>query len=152
MHVDNIKAKGSLHVVLRDEFGNVKEEHELDNLVVTVGRAYIQERMRLATPGVMSHMAVGTGATAPVVGNTALGTEAARVAFDSAATAVTTTTTNDSVQYVATFPAGTGTGALTEAGLFNAASSGTMLSRVTYAVINKGASDSLTITWKIVIA
>jgi hypothetical protein len=62
---------------------------------------------------------------------------------------VTTTVANDAIQFQATFPAGTGTGALTEAAILNAASAGTMLNRVVFSVINKGALDSLTITWKI---
>jgi hypothetical protein len=67
-------------------------------------------------------------------------------------TQVTTTVTGDAIQYVATFPAGSGTAALTEAGIFNAASVGTMMARTVFAVINKGALDTLTITWKITIA
>lgn len=48
--------------------------------------------------------------------------------------------------HVATFAAGTGTGALTEAGIFNASSAGTMLNRVVFATVNKGASDTLIVT------
>jgi len=143
---DKIVPKGTLVIELRDEFGNVKEQHE-HNLVVNVGLAFIAGRL-MGTPAVMSHMAVGTGTTAAAVAQTALVTEAARVALGST-TNVTTTVTNDAVQYVATFAAGTGTGALTEAGLFNAASAGTMLSRTVFSVVNKGALDTLTITWKI---
>ena len=65
---------------------------------------------------------------------------------------MTTNVTADSLQYVATFGAGVATGTLTEAGIFNAASSGTMFSRTVFAAINKTASDSVTITWKIVVA
>ena len=53
--------------------------------------------------------------------------------------------------YIATFPPGTGTGALVEAGLFNAAAAGTLLCRTIYSVINKAAGDSLTVTWTITI-
>ena len=74
-----------------------------------------------------------------------------RVALDST-TIVTTSVTNDSIQYVATFPAGTATAGLQEAGIFNASSAGTMLCRTVFAVINKGALDTLTITWKITVA
>ena len=64
-------------------------------------------------------------------------------------TSVTTTYTNDTTQYVATFAAGNATGAIREAGIFNALTSGTMLCRTYFDVINKGANDSLKITWKI---
>jgi hypothetical protein len=53
---------------------------------------------------------------------------------------------------VATFPAGTGTGAITEAGILNAASAGILLCRTTFSVINKGAADTLGITWTVTVA
>ena len=53
--------------------------------------------------------------------------------------------------YVATFPAGTGTGAITEAGILNASSSGTLLCRTVFSVINKGAADTLGITWTVTV-
>jgi len=98
----------------------------------------------------MSHMAVGSGSTAAAAGDTSL-TELGRVSLTST-TIVTTSVTNDAVQYVATFAAGTGTGAITEAGIFNAGSAGTMLCRTVFAVINKGSLDTLTITWKVTVA
>lgn len=147
---DNVKANGTLVVELRDENGNIKQQFE-KNLVVNTGLAYIASRMKDATANVMSHMAVGSGTTAAAAADTALGTELGRVALTST-TIVTTNAANDSVQYVATFNPGTGTGAVTEAGIMNAASAGTMLSRTVFPVINKGALDTLTITWKVTVA
>lgn len=147
---DNIKTKGTLTLVLTDENGNVKQQDE-HNLVVSTGLAYIASRMKDATATAMSHMAVGAGAAAAAAANAALGSELGRVALTST-TIVTTSVTNDAVQYVATFPAGTGTGAITEAGIFNAPSAGQMLCRTVFAVINKGALDTLTITWKVTVA
>jgi hypothetical protein len=147
---DSIKAKGTLQLVLTDADGNIKQQDE-HNLVVSTGLAYIASRMRDATAAAMSHMAVGSGSTAAAAANSALGTQLARVALDST-TVVTTSVTGDSVQYVATFAAGTGTGAVTEAGIFNAATAGTMLCRTVFPVINKGALDSLVITWKVTVA
>lgn len=147
---DNIKTKGTLSLVLTDEFGNVKQQDE-HNLVVSPGLAYIASRMKDATATVMSHMAVGAGSTAAAAGNSALGNELGRVTLTST-TIVTTSVANDAVQYVATFAAGTGTGAITEAGIFNDAVTGTMLCRTVFAVINKGALDTLTITWKVTVA
>jgi len=146
---DNIKTKGTLSLVLTDEFGNVKQQDE-HNLVVSTGLAYIASRMKDATATAMSHMAVGSGQAAAAAGDTSL-TELGRVALTST-TIVTTSVTNDAVQYVATFAAGTGTGAITEAGIFNASSAGTMLCRTVFAVINKGSLDTLTITWKVTVA
>lgn len=150
MVTELIKAKGLVAFTLTDENGNIKQQEE-HNLVVGAGLAYIASRVKDGTATVMSHMAVGTGTTSAATGQTALVTETARVALDST-TIVTTTVSNDTVQYVATFAAGVGTGALTEAGVFNANTAGTMLARTVYSVINKAALDTLTITWKITFA
>ncbi len=151
MIVETIKAKGRLSILLIDANGNIKDERNVDNLVVDVGLAYIASRMKDASATAMSHMAVGTNSTAAADANTALGAESARVALTSS-TITTTTVSNDTVEYLATFGTGVGTAALTEAGIFNASSSGTMLCRTVFAVINKGANDTLTITWKVTVA
>ena len=59
---------------------------------------------------------------------------------------------SNTVIYSAGFGLGVGTGAITEAGIFNAASSGTMLCRTVFSVINKGILDSMVITWTITIS
>ena len=150
MLVENFCAKGLVTFVLTDENGNIKEQQD-HNLVVNSGLAHIISRLQGTTQAVCSHMALGTGTTAAAATQTALVAESARVALTST-TIVTTTVANDSIQYVATFNPGTATAAITEAGLFNAASAGTMIARTVFPVINKGALDTLTITWKITVA
>ena len=142
---DNSKATGKLTVEIKNDKGVVIETREVKNLVVDDGLEYIADRMKNNST-VMSHMAIGTGSTAAAASDTALGTEAARVALTS------TTVTANAVAYVASFGAGTGTGAITEAGILNAASSGTLLCRTVFSVVNKGASDSMTITWTVTIS
>lgn len=145
--IENLKgAKGVLNIVLRDETGAVKEDVTVENLVVDTGLAYIASRMKDTTQTAMSHMAVGAGTTNPAAGDTALESELGRVALTS------TTVTDNAVEYVATFGAGTGTGAVTEAGILNNSTGGTLLCRTEFAVINKGASDSMTITWTVTIS
>ena len=143
---DNSKATGKLTVEIKNDKGVVIETREVKNLVVDDGLEYIASRMKDTSATAMSHMAIGTGSTAAAAGNTALGTEAARQALTS------TTVTANAVAYVASFGAGTGTGAITEAGILNAASSGTLLCRTVFSVVNKGASDSMTITWTVTIS
>lgn len=138
---DGLKMKGRLTIALNDEV-----VQEVDNLVVTTGKNYVASRMKDATATAMSHMAIGTGSTAAAAGDTALGSESARTALTS------TTVTNNEVAYVDTFGAGVGTGAITEAGLFNASSAGTMLCRTVFSVVNKGADDSMTITWTVTVS
>ena len=143
---DQIKASGALRVVLTGPDGVVKEEHEFKNLVVTVGKNFVASRMVGTTAAVMSHMAIGSSATAAAAGDTALGDELGRVALGSS------TATTNVVTYTATFPAGTGTGAVVEAGILNAASAGTLLCRTTFAVVNKSANDAMSVTWTVTIS
>jgi len=144
--VEDIKVTGKLQVRLFDENGNLKDERDFNNLVVTVGKDFIASRMVGTASSIMSHMAIGEGSTSPVVGNTTLGNELGRVSIASG------TASGSVVTYVATFGAGTGTGPITEAGVFNAGSAGTMLCRTTFAVVNKGAADSMTVTWTVTIS
>lgn len=146
-------AKGSLSVVLLDEHGKIKDERFIPNLVVTVGLAHIIDRLKQATATVMSHMALGSGVTAAAAANTALQTELGAVALDSTSIS-TTNVANDSLTYIATFGVGVATGAVTEAGIRNSAGvgTGTLLCRTTFAVVNKGANDTIVITWKVTLA
>jgi hypothetical protein len=138
---DNLKLKGRLKVAINGE--TVKE---IDNVVVSDGKGYVASRMKDATATAMSHMAIGTGSTAASSSDSALETEAGRVSLTS------TTVSSNEVEYVATFGAGTGTGAITEAGILNASSSGTLLCRTVFSVVNKGSSDSMTITWTVTVS
>ncbi len=142
---DSIKATGALGIVLYDANYRVKQEIFIPNLVVTVGKNLIASRLVGTSSNVMSHMAVGTSNTNLVAANTTLASELARTALTSG------TASGNVVTYSATFNTGVGTGALVEAGIFNASSAGTMLCRTTFAVINKEASDILTINWNVTI-
>ena len=139
---------GELGIVLRAEVGSIKESIHVPNLVVTVGKNFIASRMIGTSPSVMSHMAVGTATAIPATSDTTLGTEVGRAAFSVAASVA-----GNVVTYTANFAAGVGTGALTEAGIFNAsgAGAGVMLCRTTFPVVNKGASDTLTISWNVTV-
>ena len=133
-----LKLTGHVTVSLNDEV-----VRDIPNLVVTGGKGYVASRMKDTTAGAMSHMAVGTDNTSAAAGNTALGAESARVALTS------TAVSGAVITYTATFPAGTGTAALREAGTLNASSGGTMLCRTVFSTVNKGSSDSMTVVWQI---
>jgi len=145
--IENLKVTGALRVVLTGPDGQIKDDRELKNLVVNTGLNFIASRMKEATATVMSHMTLGTGTTAAAAGDTTLETEisGARVALTS------TTVTANQVTYIASFAAGVGTGAVTESGIFNASSSGTMLCRTVFPVVNKQAGDSMTVTWTVTV-
>ena len=144
---DTVKMKGELRLTLTNPTGNITQEVVVPNLVVTTGKNYIADRMKNNST-VMSHMEVGTGTTSAAVGNTALVS-----AIGSSRTALASTTvTSNAVAYVCNFGAGVGTGAVTESGIFNASSGGTMLCRTVFSAINKGANDTLGITWTITVS
>jgi hypothetical protein len=140
MFQDGMKMSGKLTISLNDEV-----VREIDNLVVTAGKGFVASRMTGTSANVMSHMAVGSGSTAAAAGDTALGSELGR-------TTTSASVSGAVVTYSSTFAAGTGTGAVTEAGIFNASSSGTMLCRTVFSVVNKGASDSMTVSWTVTVS
>ena len=140
MIYDDLKLTGALTIALNDVI-----VQETENLVVTAGKNWVADRMNNANT-VMTHMAVGTGTNAAAAGDTTLQTENDRNALTS------TTVTANAVAYVATWAAGDATAALTEAGILDAASGGDLLARTVFSVVNKGAADSMTITWTITVS
>lgn len=147
--VENMSVKGKLIISIND-----KVVREIDNLVVTAGKNWIVSRMQGVVDGVMTHMAIGEGTTAAAVGDTALQTEVARVAVDTSGGVASTNTLTFTCTFAADVPDITdpATSPITEAGLFNAASVGTMAARTVFPVINKGEADSMTINWVITIS
>jgi hypothetical protein len=143
---DNVKVRANVHVELRDEHGRIKDVREIHNLVVTTGKNHIADQLSSSPgEGAMSHMGIGTGSTAAAAGDTALETQLDRNALTSRTDAAAVVT------YVGNWAAGDGTGAITEAGIFNASSSGVMLARVVFGVVTKAAADTLQITWTLTI-
>jgi hypothetical protein len=141
---EDLKLRGDVAIVLKDKDGNVKDSRQIQNLVVSAGLEFICSRMAGTSAGVMSHMALGSDTTAAAAGQTdLLSILGSREALDSS------TASNNTITYVSSFEAGEGTGAVTEAGVFNAASSGTMLCRTVFAVVNKAADDTMSVTWTI---
>jgi hypothetical protein len=138
---DGLKMTGAVAIALNGEV-----VQEIPNLVVTAGKNFVASRMKDTTKAAMTHMAIGTNNTTAAVGQTALSAEVTRGALTS------TTVSNNTIAYVETFAAGTGTGAIVEAGVFNASSSGDMLCRTVFAVVNKGSADAMTITWTITVS
>jgi hypothetical protein len=147
---ENLKLSGQLNIVLKDKAGNIKDQREVKNLVVNAGLAYIASRMVGTSKSVMSHMALGSGTTAAAAGQTDLvSILGSREALDST---TISGTNNEKVVYVSSFEAGDATGAVTEAGIFNAATSGDMLCRTVFSVVNKAADDTMSVTWTITLS
>ena len=140
---DTLTFSGSLLIQLRGPDGALKDERRVKNLMTTVGKGLAASRLGSSAAASVGWMGVGTGATAAAVGDTTLQAESARVALS-----VNTNASNVDT-FTANFPAGTATGALTEAGLFNAAAAGSLSNRAVFAAVNKGAADSVSIVWTV---
>jgi hypothetical protein len=144
-----VKLKGSVTVTLTGPDGNVKQTHTNHNLVVTVGKSYLATWLTAASQAgaFMSYVGLGTSSSGPASGDTTLGAElsgggyARVVGVLSSASNVWTNT--------ATFGPGNGTGALTEAGLFTAITSGTMFAHQVFSTYNKAIGDTLSIVWNV---
>ena len=132
--------RGDVVIKLNDEVVLEKK-----NLIVTAGKAFLASAVLNSSTSPFTYMAIGTGTTAAAVTDTALATELTRSAF------TTSSVASNVVTLTTTYAAGTGTGTLTEAGILNNSSGGTLLSRVVFAAISKGSADSLTITWTITV-
>ncbi len=146
---DTLKLKGRVGIVVKDKDGNVKETRDVNNLVVTDGLNFIARRMHGTTADVMSHIAVGEGSgQATAAGRTTLITETHREVLDVGFPAEPTGSAT-SITYKASLEANDVTGALTEAGIFNAASGGDMLCRVEFGTVTLTSTDSLVIEWTI---
>ena len=147
---ERLGLSGRLTIVLTAPDGTVKDQREIKNLIVTTGIAHITSRMLGTSSGVMSHMGLGAGTTAAAAGDTDLGSLiGSRKTLGSA---TQSGSNNESIVYVTTFDPGEATGAVTEAGIFNASTSGTMLCRTVFPVVNKQAGDTLQITWTVTLS
>lgn len=136
---DRFKMHGAMTAILFKADGTVETTHK-DNIIVDAGFDFICDCIgkSASRPAVAGYIALGTGTTAAAAAQTALVTETLRKAATYAHTAGTKTFT-----MTVTFNAGEATAAITEAGVFNAVSAGTMLDRVVFPVVNKGSDDTL---------
>jgi hypothetical protein len=142
-----LKLSGRLTILLYGPDGVLKDRRDAENLVVGAGRGHIASRMTGTSSDVMTHMQLGTGSTTPTAADTAL--ESAVSPRNALTSTTAGGTYSEQLTYLAEFTAGEATGSLREAGIFNASSGGTMLCRTVFPVINKGAGDTLQVTWTI---
>lgn len=157
----NIVELGGTLAIAQYRDGELIDSRFISNLVTTAGKNWIAARMKdTGIPGQMTHMAVGGSTTpgalaitTPDVADTTLTTtgayaERGRVALSTAGGTVSTNV----VTYNATFPTTTAANcAIVEAGIFNASSAGTLLCKTAFQVVNKGANDTIAITWTVTI-
>lgn len=148
---DFLLMRGSIQAILRDPDGNIIKEFHNKNLLVTVGRAFVLKQLEsvdINTNLTISQMAIGSGAVAPATSDIALGNEVTRKTI---ATFVTSGLTNNppSWQAVVSFATNEANTTLSEVGLFNSSSGGTMLNRATFTSFAKATSNTLNISYTV---
>ena len=143
---NNLQVTGQVTLRLYKPDGQIIER-QVKNLVVQAGLEFITSRMTSATKNVMSHMGIGTSTISPVLSQTAL------LAQVGSRSPVSATVLSNNITFTSTFLSGVGTitGAITEAGIFNAATGGDMLCRTTFPAINKTTNDTLSISWVVTV-
>jgi hypothetical protein len=164
---DGMAVLGKFQVELFDERGRLKHREEGHNLITDAGDLYIAQMVialvapaNAAQPTKMTGMKLGTGVTAysKAGAGAALVTykTASNVAFDASYPQTTNlgSTLGVTAVYKTTWNAGVATdAALAEAVIVNdsvtnaTTSAANTISRITYTPVNKGASDTLAITW-----
>lgn len=128
---DTLKLKGTYKFEIRGVDGKVRDSWTVDNAVMTVGFAQLALLCGDASAVPFTYLAVGTSTTAVAISQTALVAEITDSGLARAAgtvSRITTTGANDTYKITYTWTA-SGSKTIEEVGVFNAASSGTMLSR-----------------------
>jgi hypothetical protein len=145
---EQIKINAHMKLELFDSEGNLKAMRNVNNTVTSAAKYGIMDQI-LASPTLTNKpgwMELGTGSPAA----TLLGAyiSGSRTALDSK------TRSGAVVTMVCTFAAGVGTGAVTEAGVFDVVTQNTvnMWMSASFSVVNKAAGDSLVITWTLTLS
>lgn len=149
---DKTEEFGIFSLTHRNAKGAIVGARIVHNLITSAGKAGIASRINgSGSEAAFTYLAVGTGTTAAAVGNTALETEITDSGLqrvNATASRVTTVVANDTARLVNTFTV-TGTKAVTEAGILNAGSGGTLLSRQVFTAVNVANGDSLQLTYSV---
>ena len=114
-------------------------------LVVNTGLAKVTDLLAAVTTVCPGWVGWGTGTTAPVAGDTGLGTASAAARTVGTKTQETTTTASDTYQVVASITA-LSAQAITEVGVFDALTAGNLFLRATFSAINVSIDDTIEFT------
>ena len=136
-------------------FGTWQNSLKVANLIPTVGKAGIAARINaVGTPAAFTYLALGITNTAADPADTTLASEIVDSGLERAAatcTVTTITTTDDTAQLAHTWTA-SGAKGLVETGVFNDPTTGTLLARSIFAIVNVAIGDSFTMTYKVKVA
>ena len=151
------KLNGWIKIDHFDQKGQLIETVETPNALTNLGFREVAGLFcsdQAANWTAFDYIAVGTGTTTATATDTQLVTEVTNVGLTRAAgtgTLVQVNVASDTCQILKSFSV-SGSSAVTESGVFNAAAAGTMLCRQTFSAINVANLDTLQITWKVTVA
>lgn len=141
-----VKVTGDLVIQVIDENGSIKESHYIKNLVVDAGKALIASRLVGTASAAIGYIELGSGTATANSAQTTLVTPLANYrSSGTVSSSGVTATISASFSYASTVT-------VTEAGIFNASSGGTMLCRTVFPAITKLSTDTLTVTWNVTIS
>ena len=138
--------KGKAHIKLFNGDGVLTDERIIYNTITNLMDAHVADQMSDQGEAAIGYMAVGTG-SGQGAADTGMDANLDRNALDS--TTQQAGADDNDVVYVASWAAGDGTGAITEAGIMRADDDASLMAYADFAVINKGAADTLEITWTV---
>jgi hypothetical protein len=149
---DSMKIIGKINIKLLEDNGSLIKEWTVYNSIMNVGFAELANLAgNVSSPAYFTRLALGTSNTAVAANQTALVAEIVDTGLArtvATVSRVTTTQTNDTLQLYYEFTA-TGTKAVEEVGIFNAASVGTMLARALTGTISMVNTNKLQITYQV---
>jgi hypothetical protein len=157
MH-ETMNMQGRVRLIGETRDGRIVLDSSHGNRIVQSGRQLVAQRFAGVTgtpPATVSHMAVGTGSTAASDGDVKLVAERTRnpvtaPVYSSIVDSSNIQRIKVSLQTVFDFGEANGPDPLREAGIFTAATDGTMYNRVVFDAVTKVDTFKLTLIWDIV--
>jgi len=119
----------------------------MSTLLVNTGKAIVTNFLSGGAATVPKYVGWGTGAGTTAITDTTLFTETGTRSTGTASQ-VTTTTTNDTLQVAGTNTAGSAL-SITNAGLFDASTSGNLFAKGDFGTITLATGDSIAFTFKV---
>ena len=137
--------KGVIHIELFGEDGVLKDERTIGNTITVGGDAHVADQMSDSGDAAIGFMAVGTTSGGKSTASTGLEASNDRNALTS--TTQGAGAADNDVIYIGDWAAGEATAALIEAGILLTDDNTSLMAYADFAAINKGAADTLKITW-----
>jgi len=144
-----VKTHGTVSITLRDVRSNTSVTHTSHNIVTALGLAEVVKAFHGDAFDFPTHIALGEGDTAATAADTDLEDEIVGFRQTVTTSIETSTFAGDTIQFSAVFGVDDANGTLTEVGLFDDVTAGTLFARSVFSPIVKTDSLEATITWRI---